>query len=71
MRKREEEVGGQQQRVDRPGLLRGTKGGRRQAEVETAGYEVIGGAPTTLWVKGLMMMMMKTLEMNSNTFTNA
>ena len=36
-------MGGQHQRVDRPGLLRDTKG-------------VIGGAPTTLRVKGLMMM---------------
>ena len=34
-RKTEEEVGGQHQRVDRPGLL--TKGGRRQEEVDTAG----------------------------------
>ena len=56
MRKTAEDVGGQHQRVDRPGLLRDTKGGRRQAEVEISGCEVIGGAPTTLRVKGLMMM---------------
>ena len=49
---------GGHQRVDKPGLLRDTKGGRRQEEVETAGFKVIGGAPTTLRVTGLMMMMM-------------
>ena len=42
-------MGGQHQRVDRPGLLRDTKGGRRQEEVETAGFKVIDGAPTTLY----------------------
>ena len=51
-------MGGQHQRVDRPGLLTDTKGSRRQEEVETAGYKVIGGAPTTLRVTGLMTMMM-------------
>ena len=49
-------MGGQHQRVDRPGLLRHTKGSRRQEEVETAGFKVIGGAPTTLRVTGLMTM---------------
>ena len=57
-RKTEEEVGGQHQRVDRPGLFRDTEGGRRQEEVETAGYKVVGGAPTKLRVTGLMIMMM-------------
>ena len=42
--------------MDRPGLLRDTKGGRRQAEMETVGCEVIGGDPKTFRVKGLMMM---------------
>ena len=49
-------MGGQHQRVDRPGLLRDTKGGRQQ-EVETDGFKVIGGAPITLQVTGLMTMM--------------
>ena len=39
-------------------LIRDTKGGRRHEEVETEGFKVIGGAPTTLRVMGLMMMMM-------------
>ena len=46
------------QRVDRRGLLRDSKGDRRQEEVETAGFKVIVGAPTTLRVTGLMMTMM-------------
>ena len=46
-------MGGQHQRVDRPGLLRDTKGSRQQAEAKTAGCEVINDTP----VKGLMMMM--------------
>ena len=39
--------------MDRPGLLRDTKGGRRQEEVETASCKVIGGAPndtTGYWI---------------------
>ena len=43
-------MGGQHQRVDRLGLLRDTKGGRRHEEVETAGFKVIGGTPKTLRV---------------------
>ena len=54
-RKTEEEVGGHHQKVDRPFLLRDTKGGKRQAEVETTGYKVIGGAPTKLRVKVMMI----------------
>ena len=52
-------MGGQHQRVDRPGLLIDTKGSRRQEEMETAGFKVIGGDPTTLCIMGLMMIMMK------------
>ena len=51
----------QHQRVDRSVLLRDTKGGRRQGEVETAGFKVIGDAPTTVRVTLLMMMMMMTI----------
>ena len=29
-----------------------TKGCGRQTDIEAAGCEIIGGAPTTLWVKG-------------------
>ena len=49
--------------MDSPGLLKDTKGGRRQEEVETAGCKVIWGAPTTLRVTGLMMMMMMVMMM--------
>ena len=51
-------MGGQHKRVDTPGLLINAKGGRRYEEMETVGCKVIGGAPTTLRVTGLMMMMM-------------
>ena len=54
-------MAGQHHRVDRPGLQRDTKGGRRQAEVETTSCEVIGGAPTTLLVKGLLLLLMKMM----------
>ena len=45
MRKTEEGVGGQHQRVDRPGLLRDARGGRRQEGVEklvsrSTGYRI-------------------------------
>ena len=58
-------MGGQHQRVDRPGLLRDTKGGRRQEEVETAGVKVIGSAPMTRRVTGLMMMMVTMMMMQT------
>ena len=58
--------------MDRPGLLRDTKGGRRQEEVETAGFKVIGGAPKILRVTGLMMMMMMmTSVFNFNVYLNS
>ena len=56
-------MGGQHQRVDRPGVLRDTKG--RQEKLETAGCQVIGGALTTLRVTGLMMLII----MNTYTVT--
>ena len=55
--------------MDRPGLLRDTKGGRRQEEVETAGCKVIGGASTTLWVTGLMVMMIMMKYSFGGTYT--
>ena len=44
--------------MDRPGLLRDTKGGRQQEEVETAGFKV---TPTTLRVTVLMMITMRMM----------
>ena len=59
-------MGGEHQKVDRPVLLRDTKGGRRHADVDTAGCEVICGTPTTLRVKRLMMTMMMMMKNVSN-----
>ena len=39
---------------DRTGLSRVTEDCGRQTETEAAGYEIISGAPTTVWVKELI-----------------
>ena len=53
----EEEVGRQHQGMDRPGVCQVPEGGGEQGELEETGREIICGAPSTLAVKGLMMMM--------------
>ena len=53
----EKEVGRQHQGMDRPGVRQASEGSGEQREREKTGCEVICGAPTTLAVKGLMMMM--------------
>ena len=47
-RKTEEEVGGKRNIIDKLGLLRNKKGGRREAAVEKTNCEVIGGTRTKL-----------------------
>ena len=54
----EEEVGRQHLGVDRPGVRQVPEGGEEQGNMEKTGCKIICGAPTTLAVKGLMMMMM-------------
>ena len=49
-----EEVGRQHQGMDRPGV---PEGSGEQGKMEKTGCKIICGAPTTLAVKGLMMMM--------------
>ena len=56
-RQTEEEVGRQHQGMDRPGARQVPEGSRKQGKMEETGCEIICGAPTTLAVKGLMMMM--------------
>ena len=56
-RRTKEEVGRQHQGMDRPGLRQVPEGNGEQESVEDTGCEIICGAPTTLAVKGLMMMM--------------
>ena len=52
----EEEVGKQHQGMDRPGVHQIPEGSGEQGKMEKTGCKIIGGAPTTLAVKGLMMM---------------
>ena len=55
-RQTEEEVGRQHQEMDRPGVRQVPEGSGEQGKKEKTGCKIICGAPTTLAVKGLMMM---------------
>ena len=57
-RRTKEEVGRQHQGMDRPGVRQVPEGSGEQVKMEKTGGKIICGAPTTLAVKGLMMMMM-------------
>ena len=57
-RQTEEEVGRRHQGIDRPGVRQVPEGSGEQGKMEKTGCKIICGAPTTLAVKGLMMMMM-------------
>ena len=57
-RQTEEEVGRQNQGMDRPGVRQVPEGSGEQGEMEKTGCKIICGAPTTLAIKGLMMIMM-------------
>ena len=60
-RQTEEEVGRQHQRMDRPGVRQVPEGSGEQGKMEKTGCKIICGAPTTLVVKELMMMMMRSV----------
>ena len=60
-RQTEEEVGRQYKGMDRPGVCQVPKGSGEQGKMEETGCKIICGAPPTLAVKGLMMMMMAEL----------
>ena len=68
-----EEVGRLHQGMDRPGVRQVPEGSGEQGKIEETGCEIICGAPTTLAVKGLMMMMIfrghSTREPASGTVT--
>ena len=51
-------MGRQHQGMDRPGVRQVPEGSGEQGKMEKTGCKIICGAPTTLAVKGLMMMMM-------------
>ena len=61
-RQTEEEVGRQHQGMDRPGVRQVPEGSGEQGEIEETGCKFICGAPTTLAVKGLMMIMMMMMN---------
>ena len=63
-----EEVGRQHQGMDRPGVRQVQEGSGEQGKMEKTGCKIICGAPTTLAVKGLMMMMIYILENVSSYF---
>ena len=63
-RQTEEEVGRQHQGMDRPGVRQVPEGSGEQGKMEKTGCKIICGAPTTLAVKGLMMMMMSLYALN-------
>ena len=50
-RQTEEEVGRQNQGMDRPGVFQVPEGSAEQGKMEETGREIICGAPTTLAVK--------------------
>ena len=56
-RRTKEEVGRQHQGMDMPGVRQVPEGSGEQGKMEKTGCKIICGAPTTLAVKGLMMMM--------------
>ena len=55
-RQTEEEVGRQHQEMDRPGVRHVPEGSGEQGKIEKTGCKIISGAPTTVAVKGLIMM---------------
>ena len=57
-RQTEEEVGRQHQGMNRPGIRQVPEGSGEQGKMEKNGCKIICDAPTTLAVKGLMMMTM-------------
>ena len=56
-RQTEGEVGRRHQGMDRPGVWQVPEGSGEQRKMEKHGGKIICGAPTTLAVKGLMMVM--------------
>ena len=61
-RRTEEEVKRQHQGMDRPGVLQVPEGSGEQRKMKETGCEITCGAPTTLAVKGMMMMMMMSIS---------
>ena len=56
-------MGRQHQGMDRPGVRQDPEGSGEQGKMEKTGCKIICGAPTTLAVKGLMIMMMTAVTL--------
>ena len=59
----EEELRRKHQGIDRPGVRKGNRGKWRQGKMEVTGCESICCVPTTIAVKGYMMIMMMMMMM--------
>ena len=55
--------------MDRPGVRQVPEGSGEQGKKEKTGRKIICGAPTTLAVKGLMMIMMMYKNLSGNELT--
>ena len=55
--------------MDRPGVGQVPEGSGEQGKMEKTGCKIIRGAPTTLAVKGLMMMMMMEAQPGRDRYT--
>ena len=66
-RRTKEEVGRQHLGMDRPGVQHVTEDSGVHGKMEKFGCKIVCGAPATLAVKGVMMMMMMTQQRNTPT----
>ena len=67
-RRTKEEVGRQHQGMDRTGVRQFREGSGEPGKMEKTGCKIISGAPTTLAVKGLIMMTMTSIQSQSNQY---
>ena len=62
-------MGRQHQGMDRPGIRQVPEGSGEQGKMEETACEIICGAPKTLAVEGLMMMMMRMVKYVKSVIT--
>ena len=68
-RRTKEEVGRQYQGMDMPGVRQVPEGSGEQGKMEKTGCKIICGAPTTLAVRGLLLLLMIPAEREALTIT--
>ena len=66
-RQTKEEVGRQDQEMNRPGARQVPEGSVERGEMEKTGCKIICGSPTTLAVKGSMMIIMVMFSSSAST----